>query len=180
MPADEVVDVVDEHDAVMGAATIGDCLERGLLHRAVAVLVVRSDGRFLLQQRSKKDVWHPGLWTLSSTGHVKAGEPYEEAAARELGEELGITSSLVRLWKRHLPPIRWGGLTESEWVTLFVAKSDMLCSVDRTEVEEVTEVSSGRLQRMFNQGSMTPDAVILLKEYLQHSKDEDSDLRTGL
>ena len=168
MPPRELVDLVNEHDAMTGTASIGDCLEKGLLHRAVAVLVVRSNGEFLLQQRSKRDMWHPGLWTLSSTGHVKAGEAYDEAAARELREELGISARLARLGKHLLPPIQSGGLTEREWVTLYLARTDEPCSIDGEEVEAVKEVAASQLRRLFNDGSLTPDAVILLTEYLEH------------
>jgi isopentenyldiphosphate isomerase len=171
LPAEEMVDIVDELDVVTGTETLGDCLEKGLLHRAVAVLVVRTDGDILLQQRSKRDLWHPGLWTLSSTGHVRAGEAYEKAAARELREELGISASLVRLGKHLLPPIQSGGLTEREWVALYVARTDKPCSIDRKELEGVKEVAPPLLRRMFNDGSMTPDAVILLTGYLEHQGD---------
>jgi len=180
LPAGEGVDIVDDQDVVIGAATIGDCLEKGLLHRAVAVLVVRSNGELLLQQGSLRDAWHPGLWTLSSTGHVKAGEAYDEAAARELKEELGISARLVRLWKRLLPPILSGGLTEREWVTLYVTRTETPCSIDRGEVEGVKEVAAHQLRRMFNDGSMTPDAVILLTEYLEHQEEAGSRFLTDL
>jgi len=180
LPAGELVDIVDEHDVVVGTATIKDCLERGWLHRAVAVLVLRSNGEFLLQQRSKDDVWHPGLWTLSSTGHVKSGEAYDVAAARELREELGISARLVREGKHLLPPIKSGGLTERESVFLYVGRTDAPCIIDRTEVEGVKEVAAPRLRRMFNDGSMTPDAVILLSDYLTHRRHRDSRPLTGL
>ena len=84
LPATEELDLVDEEDRVVGSATIEECLVKGILHRAVAVLVIRRDGRFVLQQRSKSDLWQPGLWTLSCTGHVKGGETYASAASREL------------------------------------------------------------------------------------------------
>ena len=176
MPADEMLDVVSECDTVTGSATIQDCLERGLLHRAVAVLVVRSDDRFLLQQRSKRDVWHPGLWTLSSTGHVMAGESYDHAARRELDEELGIAAELAVLKKYLLPPIRSGGLTEREWVTLYVARTDAPCRIDQAEVEKAEEVDEPMLRRMLGDGSMTPDAVALMTDYLGNMKRRPRDL----
>ena len=166
MSGDELVDLVDEHDRVTGTAAIRECLEKGLLHRAVAVLVVRSNGGFLLQQRSRRDLWQPGLWTLSSTGHVKAGETYDSAAARELKEELGLVARLDRQRKYLLPPIRAGALTEKEWVTLYVARSDLPCKIDPSEVEAAEEVDEPRLRRMFDDGSMTPDAVFLMKDHL--------------
>ena len=165
-PAGELVDLVDEHDSVTGSGDIHEAVSRGLLHRAVAVLVIRGSGKYLLQQRSKNDRWHPGLWTLSSTGHVRRGESYGAAAARELMEELGLTARMSRQKKRLLPPIRSNGLTEHEWVTLFVARTDAPCKVDPVEVEGVTEVDGSQLRRMADGGLLTPDAVILLDDYL--------------
>jgi isopentenyldiphosphate isomerase len=163
----EPIDLVDESDRVVGTSTVRKCLERGLLHRAVAVLVVRTNGRFVLQQRSKSDLWHPGLWTLSSTGHVKTGETYEEAAARELLEELGIRSRLRRLDKYLLPPISVGGLTEWEWVTLYTSESDSQVSIDRKELEGAEDFDQRRARIMIDEGLLTPDAVFLLGEYLR-------------
>ena len=166
MPGGEVVDLVDGQDNVVGTSTIEECVIGGLLHRAVAVLVVRSTGRFVLQLRSKSDMWHPGLRTISSTGHVRSGESYYAAAARELREELGIEGRLVRVKKYLLPPITSGSLTEHEWVTLFTCKSDAPCRVDPVELEGVEEVSESRLRELASDDSMTPDARIILTEHL--------------
>jgi 16S rRNA (adenine1518-N6/adenine1519-N6)-dimethyltransferase len=164
---DESIDLVDGNDRVVGKASIRECLERGLLHRAVAILVIRSSGRILLQQRNKNDKWQPGLWTLSSTGHVKAGESYDKAAVRELEEELGVVSRLSRLNKYLLPPISAGGLTEREWVTLYTGKSDSPVTIDPVELEGVEEVDVIRARGMIVGGVLTPDAAFLLNEYLR-------------
>ncbi|HMD78774.1 MAG TPA: isopentenyl-diphosphate Delta-isomerase, partial [Nitrososphaerales archaeon] len=68
MPGLEEVDLVDDDDLVIGSARLSDCLAKGLLHRAVAVLVLRRTGTVVLQRRSESDLWNPGLWTISCTG----------------------------------------------------------------------------------------------------------------
>jgi isopentenyl-diphosphate delta-isomerase len=166
MPADEEVDLVDEEDRLAGAATLGDCLTKGSLHRAVAVLVLRSSGRILLQQRSKRDLWHPGLWTLSCTGHVKRGESYGAAARRELYEELGLRSPVKNFTRLLLPPFQSGSLVEREWVSLFVSETDLPSIIDPGELESVEEVSSSQLRRMLAGPRLTPDAKILLGLFL--------------
>jgi isopentenyl-diphosphate delta-isomerase type 1 len=166
MPNTELVDLVDINDRVVGAATVGSCLENGLLHRAVAVLVVRGEGRFLLQQRSRNDIWHPGLWTISCTGHVKQGETYEIAARRELLEELGLSAWLTKVKKYLLPPISAGRLTEREWVVLFTCHTDSKYNADSVELEAVREVSKSQLRYMMDKGPMTPDAKIILDDFL--------------
>jgi isopentenyldiphosphate isomerase len=133
----------------------------------VAVLVLRPTGRILLQQRSKRDLWQPGLWTISSTGHVKMGESYEAAAGRELGEELGIRGELRLVRKYRLPPISEGGLTEHEWVGLFTCRTGSPCTIDTRELESVMEVTEKELRDMMVDGPLTPDAKIILRDYLK-------------
>ncbi|CAA2977942.1 nudix hydrolase 3 [Olea europaea subsp. europaea] len=70
----------------------GDIHRDGDYHRAVHVWIF-SEGtqELLLQQRAEcKDSW-PGLWDVSSAGHISAGDSSLVTARRELHEELGIT-----------------------------------------------------------------------------------------
>ncbi len=172
MAATETLDVVDTADRPVGTASLKDCLEKGLLHRAVAVVVVRSGGELLLQRRSTNDVWHPGRWTLSSTGHVKSGETYRQAAVRELSEELGIRSPLMQLCKLLLPKVRSRGLTEWEHVALFMCRTDQLAVVDHSELEEACALSVPDVRRMFSGRRLTPDAKRLLLEYFRLAGDD--------
>lgn len=97
--ADEIFDVVDDRDEPIGRATRREVHARGLLHRAVHVLVFDAAGRIFLQKRSMKKDLCPGLWDSSCSGHLDAGEDYDAAAVRELGEELG--------WQVKETPPRW-------------------------------------------------------------------------
>ena len=87
---DEIFDVVDEFDRVVGKATRAETHRKKLFHRAVHVLVFDARGNVLLQKRSLAKDTCPGLFSTSCAGHVDAGEDYAAAAERELREELGI------------------------------------------------------------------------------------------
>jgi isopentenyldiphosphate isomerase len=165
MGKDEAVDLVDEHDRKMGSATLDRCLREGLRHRAVAVLVVRSDGRVLIQVRSKNDHWQPGRWTLSCTGHVGAGESYGHAAKRELEEELGLTARVSYLGKLFLPKVRCRGSVESEVVSLFTASTDAAPKIDPVELDGVRELDPSDLEGLMGGRRLTPDAKLMLREY---------------
>lgn len=92
---DEIFDVVDEQDRVIGRAPRPEVHARGLRHRAVHVLVFNTRGEVFLQQRSLlKDNW-PGVWDSSSSGHLNTGEEYDACCLREVREELGIQLSAV-------------------------------------------------------------------------------------
>jgi isopentenyldiphosphate isomerase len=169
MPADEMLDLVDEKDRVVGAATLADCLQHGLLHRAVAIVVKRNNGDILLQRRSTFDLWHPGLWTLSSTGHVRQGEAYGAAADRELSEELGLDADLRLVGKFLTPSMTDGKFTEREWVSLFDCTTDAPCRIDPVEVDSVREFDVDEVAEMISRGPLTPDAKFLIDEYLRSS-----------
>lgn len=98
---EEIFDVVNERDEIIGRATRAEVHERGLMHRAVHVMVFNSRGQVFLQQRSLKKDRQPGLWDSSASGHLASGEDYDACAMRELGEEIGLELSapLQRLFK---------------------------------------------------------------------------------
>ena len=87
---EELVDIVDEFDRVIGVATRARLRAEKLLHRGVFVIVLTSDDRIVVQQRSaSKDLW-PSRWDIGAGGVVSSDESYEASAHRELREDLGI------------------------------------------------------------------------------------------
>lgn len=98
---EEIFDVVNEHDEVIGRKPRSEVHRLGLMHRATHVLVFNKRGQVFLQKRSMKKDRQPGLWDSSASGHVDSGEDYDACAMRELGEEIGLRVSEVprRLFK---------------------------------------------------------------------------------
>ncbi|MBC2607711.1 NUDIX hydrolase [Pelagicoccus albus] len=90
---EDIFDIVDENDQVVGQATRSRAHAEKLRHRAVHVLIFNDEGEVFLQKRAmSKDSW-PGAWDSSCSGHVDQGEDYLTAAHRELDEELGYTAT---------------------------------------------------------------------------------------
>src|SRR6186713_2894524 len=88
--SEEIFDVVNEHDEVMGRAPRKEVHARGLLHRAVHVLVFNARGEVYLQKRSMQKDTAKGKWDSSASGHLDSGEDYDTCAVRELREEIGL------------------------------------------------------------------------------------------
>ena len=86
----EILDVVDAHDKVIGQVARGRVHEEALRHRAVHIFVFNSEGDLFVQKRSPNKDEFPNVWTSSCGGHVDSGEDYVDAARRELKEELSI------------------------------------------------------------------------------------------
>jgi isopentenyldiphosphate isomerase len=88
--SEEIFDIVNERDEVIGQAPRKEVHARGLWHRAIHVLVFNSRGQVFLQKRSLKKDIAAGKWDSSSSGHLDTGEDYDACAVRELREELGL------------------------------------------------------------------------------------------
>ena len=87
----ELIDVLTAEGAPTGATKPKPHVHRdGDWHRAAHVWIIATDGRLLLQRRSRRKENYPGLWDVSAAGHVSAGESAHECAVRETFEELGL------------------------------------------------------------------------------------------
>lgn len=89
--ADEILDIVDENDQVIGQSPRGEAYARGLRHRCVFIQARDAEGRIFVHRRTPAKLVFPSLYDMFVGGVVGAGEDYGTAALREAEEELGVT-----------------------------------------------------------------------------------------
>lgn len=131
--AEDIFDIVNERDEVIDRKPRSEVHARGLLHRAVHVLVFNSQGEIFLQKRSMKKDRQPGVWDSSCSGHVDAGEDYDQTAVRELGEEIGLKLSVPpqRLFK-----INACAETDAEFVWVYRCENNGPFQLQPDEIEK--------------------------------------------
>ena|SRR5436190_9046122 len=131
--AEEIFDVVNDRDEVIDRQPRSEVHRRGLLHRAVHVLVFNSRGEIFLQKRSMKKDRQPGLWDSSASGHVDSGEDYDDCAVRELNEEIGlkVSRALERLFK-----IRASPETDQEFVWAYRCEAEGPFVLNTDEIDQ--------------------------------------------
>lgn len=86
----EYLDIVNEKDEVISRDTRKNVHKKHAIHRGIHVFVINSKNEILLQKRSEKRDYYPGFWDASVGAQVLSGETYEQAAGREVKEELGF------------------------------------------------------------------------------------------
>ena len=132
---DEILEVVDLDNKVIGKATRGECYKKGLLHRAINIFIYNPKGEVFLHKRSEKKLKYPGFWDLSCSEHVKPGESFEAAAKRGLQEELGIEMKLEVIIPIHRMDNNTGDYHDNELVVTFKGIFEGEMKFDTNEVE---------------------------------------------
>jgi 8-oxo-dGTP pyrophosphatase MutT (NUDIX family) len=162
-----MVDIVDDDDQVVATVTRAEMRAGRLQHRAVSIAVLSTDGRLLVHRRADtKDVW-PGMWDLAAGGVVAAGETYEDAARRELAEELGVVAD---------PMVSLGeGRFADDAVALigrgYRCVHDGPFSFTDGEIAEVRWVHRAELTALMATERFVPDNVALLLPLLEQDRD---------
>ena len=88
--ADEQVAIVDSTGRVVGSAPRSTMRRDNLRHVVVAVLVRDPAGRVYVHRRTDTKDLFPGMHDCFAAGCLQAGEDVQEAARREVAEELGV------------------------------------------------------------------------------------------
>lgn len=162
MSAEELVDVVDENDCVVGRATRREVRARNLRHRSVYILVFNSVGRLFVHQRTAdKDIF-PAHWDVAVGGVVAAGEGYDAAAERELREELGVHG--VRL--RRLFPVRYEDASNCVRGMVYSCSSDGPFTLQASEIADGDWMDLDVVIERTQQLPFCPDGLEVLRLYL--------------
>lgn len=95
---DELLDVVNEQDQVIGTIFRSQAYEQNKLSslRAIWFLVRNQDGKFWIPRRHASKKNSPNILDGSAVGHVSAGETYEQSMIREVQEELNLDVSSMQ------------------------------------------------------------------------------------
>jgi isopentenyldiphosphate isomerase len=160
MARDEQVAIVDLANQVAGAAPRWRMRQEGLPHRATYSLIFDAHGRLHVQQRTlTKDVY-PGYLDPSPGGVVLAGESYEESAARELEEEMGIRGVAIEplfdFWFEEEAVRVWGRAFRCRYDGPLVLQAEEVAGIAMMRPEEV----------LASPAPVTSDGLFVVRRFL--------------
>lgn len=140
---------VDENDQITGLLDKLQAHQKGVLHRAVSVLIFNSKGEWLIQQRNLQKYHSGGLWSNTACSHPYFKESNLKCAERRLEEEMGMKCSLEKkfsfIYKANLE----NGLIEHEYDHVYFGTSDELPNINKEEVAEYQYISTPKLLKEF-------------------------------
>jgi isopentenyldiphosphate isomerase len=170
-PYEELLDIFNSKGFALGNKPRSSVHRGGDWHKTVHVWIVNSSGELLLQKRSDAKESHPGLWDISSAGHITSGQTSIRAALREVEEELGLTlepEDLKPLFTiRHQCIVNNGTFIDNELSDIYLVSIDMLdfskLHLQTSEVSEVQWVHYKELKKLLK--SVPHDFVAHEEEY---------------
>jgi 16S rRNA (adenine1518-N6/adenine1519-N6)-dimethyltransferase len=159
----EYIDIVDENNKVVGTEERERVHRDNLTHRSVHIFVFNTKGELFLQKRSVNKNEHPGKYDSSAAGHLDAGEGYDDAAIRELYEELSISAPLKKVMQ-----VDACYETGNEFVYFYTTESDNEININEDEIDEGRFHSLKEIKIMLKNdgGAFTPAFLLIFNLYL--------------
>ncbi|MEU6518223.1 NUDIX domain-containing protein [Streptomyces sp. NPDC046978] len=168
--ADELLDIVDENDRVIGQSPRGEAYARGLRHRCVFIQARDAEGRLFVHRRTSTKLIFPSLYDMFVGGVVGAGESYDDAALREAEEELGVSGL-----PRPEPVLRFlydGGAGRAWWSSVYRVRCDLPVSPQVEEVAWHAFLPEDEVERRLSEWKWVPDGLAAYERLRAHRHTE--------
>lgn len=152
MQTEEQVVLVSEQCEELGLMGKMEAHEKGVLHKAISVIIYNSAGEMLVTRRALTKYHWPGIWSNSCCSHPRQGESFADAAHRRLREELGIETKLTELFPFvYRAQDEQTGLIEHEYDVVFKGVFDGTFVFNPEEIEACAWYSAAALKEEIQQ-----------------------------
>lgn len=175
---EEMFDVFTKEGEYLGTRPASVCRSDnpGFYYKVVRVILLNENNEILIQKRSNNLVTYPGLWEVSSSGHVDQGENELDAAIRETKEELGVLLDVNNIKLIH-KSINKNALT---YTYIARIKNSTQFTLQKEEVDEVKYVSLYEFKNIIYTDEFTPKEdgyfEFLLHYFINTLKMDDRDI----
>ncbi|MBA1190507.1 NUDIX hydrolase [Pseudomonas entomophila] len=153
---------VDEHDQPLGSLPRAELRARGLIGRCTFILLFNRAGELCVHRRTLSKAIYPGYWDVAAGGMVAAGESYDESAARELREELGVSGVALHFHDTFF----FDQPGNRVWCAVYSATWDGPLQLQPEEVSEARFLSLAQVETDCRWQPYCPDSLVALQHVL--------------
>jgi len=147
----EYFDLYDKNGKKLNEIKLRSEVHRdGDWHHAVDIWILNSHRELLLQKRSKQKESFPGLWEVSCSGHISAGEESRTSALREIKEEIGLDVTEEELkflfTSKESCVTNNGTFINNEFKDVYLVEKDVEIKDLNLDLSEVSEVKFMKIE----------------------------------
>lgn len=151
MESIEYLDLVDENDVVIGKEDRNVIYINNLRNfRVINIMIFTSDNKIVVPKRSSNRRVFPNCYDCSVGGHVSTGETYEQAAYRELEEELGIKD--VKL--EEIGYFKPYDIDTSAFSKMYKLEYDGEFNYDKDGIQKIYYMTSEEIENLINENPL--------------------------
>ncbi|MFK7602726.1 NUDIX hydrolase [Deinococcus sp. SM5_A1] len=147
---EEWLNLVDEHDQVIGQITREDAWAKRQPVRVINAFLVNSRGELWIPRRTASKWMFPGCLDMSVGGHVERGEDYLSAFKRETLEELNLDVDALD-W-REIAPLSPLKTNLSAFMRVYEITTDSTPDFNPADFSEASWLTPAELPTRINAG----------------------------
>lgn len=163
--AEEILDVVDENDQVVGQAPRGETYARRMRTRCAFVLARDDRDRIFVHRRTPQKLVFPSHYDMFVGGVVGAGETYDQAALREAEEELGVQGLAP---PEPLFKFLYETAEHTWWSAVYQVRCTLPVAPQESEIDWYAFLTEEELARRLDEWPWTPDGLAAYRELVAH------------
>ncbi len=158
------IQIVSEDGSFLGIIDSPiQAIKNGSIRMVSRVMLINKDGQYLLQKRADDMFVYPGFWDSSAAGHVDEGETEQDAAYRELAEEVGISDvKLTKAYEIYNETEENHGYLSKTYSHVYFGEFDSAMKtlkIDPAEVSEVKWFSVNELKYLASQPNSVTEGL---------------------
>jgi isopentenyldiphosphate isomerase len=166
--AEELIDEVDPEGNVIATHPKSYLKERMFMHRVSLVIPTAKEHKILLSKRAKDKHPYPDTWCCAVGGKARSRESDEEAATREMQEEIGKTFPIKKVASFVYDEKEYKGVFSIFTTTVPVLPGEL--KLDPEEIQYSKEFEIGEVLRMLkeNPNGFAPTFICAITEFAKH------------
>ena len=162
---EEQNEVIDENGNILAITSRKEIKEKNLRHKAAFIILKNSKNQYFIAQRSATKKVYPLKWAFGAGGGVMADESYDDAAKRELEEELGVKEPV-----KYVFDFSFDSKEIHYLAKVYEILFDKEVVIDKTEYEIGKWATVKEIFEMNKKSEFCPDSILYFKKYLDVRK----------
>ncbi|MBI4146156.1 NUDIX domain-containing protein [Candidatus Woesearchaeota archaeon] len=160
--AEELIEEIDEKGNTIAVHPRSELKKRMFRHKAALIIPTQGE-KLVLCRRAKDKHPFPDTWCCAVGGKVIAGETFEQAAQREMQEEIGTTAVLS-----HVVTFNYNGQEYPSRFAVFTTTLPKQLALDPTEIQYLKAFTAEEINKMIiqNPNEFAPTFRAALQEFL--------------
>ncbi len=158
--SEEIVDIVDAKNVVIGQSPRSEMRKKGLLHRASYIIIKNLKGAYYIQKRTAIKDYCPSMLDACCGGVMSACEDPHQSALRELDEEMGIRDTELQFHGWFL----YQDQQANVWGAVYSCQYEGLLQLQASEVEAVYLMDLDQI--LSRAEEFTPDSIAAIQYWL--------------